>query len=470
MTAPSDPPTAPRRALVTGASGYLGGLLTPRLLEQGWAVRVLTRRRSGIAGAVWAPRVEVVEGDAGSDRDLDRALDGVTVAYYLVHSMEGGDFVTRDRELAQAFAAAAERAGVQRIVYLGGLHPQGEPLSPHMASREEVGRILLESRVPTAVLQAAVVLGDGSASFDMLRYLAGRLPAMIAPRWLDNRLQPVAADDAVRALAGAATLPAEVDRAFDIGGPDVLTYRELLQRYAAVTGLRRRLVVTVPVLTPRLASHWVGLVTPVPAPLAKPLVESLVHDAVCRDRDLEDHLDAPLSTGVDEAIRQAMRTAPADTGPRNLAVCLGAVGAAAVLGGLATQPDSRWYAALDKPSWQPPQWAFPVAWSGLYAGLALASAATLTELDRDGEHERAAAYRVAFACNLAVNAGWSAVFFRGRRLGLATAVASGLAASSADLARRAGTTRRRRGAALGAYAAWCGFATALSGELARRNR
>ncbi|MEI2731895.1 MAG: tryptophan-rich sensory protein [Dermatophilaceae bacterium] len=456
-------------ALVTGASGYLGGLLVPRLLEHGWRVRVLTRRRGRLAGAPWADLVEILEGDAGG-AGLDVALAGVDVAYYLVHSMEGGDFVRRDRELARTFAAASARAKVGRIVYLGGLHPEGVDLSDHMASREEVGRILLDGVVPAAVLRAAVVLGDGSASFDMLRYLAGRLPAMVAPKWLGTRLQPIAASDAVRALAGAATLPPEVNRTFDVGGPDVLTYADLIQRFAVAAGLPRRIIVTVPVLTPRLASHWVGLVTPVPAALAKPLVQSLVHDAVCRERDLEGYLGAPLDTGVDEAIREALRTARPDTGPRNLAFCAAGVAACAGLGSLATQPNSSWYRSLDTPPWQPPPRAFPLVWSGLYTALTLASAATLTDLERAGRDDAAAAYRRSLAGNLLLNAGWSALFFRARRLRLATLGAAALTASSADLARRGGSTNARRGIALGGYAAWCGFAAALCGAVARRNR
>src|SRR6478672_1298204 len=182
--------TTGRRALVTGASGYVGGQVVPRLLDEGWTVRVLTRRRGSMDDKPWVDR-----GDVGSADDMRRALEGVDAAWYLVHSMDDQpDFQERDREAATHFAEAAKAAGVSRIVYLGGLHPDDEVLSPHLASRVEVGRILLDSGVPTAVLQAAVVLGDGSASFDMLRYLTTRLPAMVAPKWLDNKIQPIAID------------------------------------------------------------------------------------------------------------------------------------------------------------------------------------------------------------------------------------------------------------------------------------
>lgn len=313
MTETSTPfagPEEPGTALVTGATGYIGGLLVPRLLDDGWKVRVLTRSSERLRGRDWADRVEVVEGDATSEADLRRALSGTDVAYYLVHSMDGGgDLARRDRELAEGFAAAAGEAGVGRIVYLGGLHPEGADLSEHLASRVEVGQILLDGPVPAAVLQAAVVLGNGSVSFDMLRYLTERLPVMVAPQWLRNRIQPIAIDDALHYLVGAASLPAEVDRAFDIGGPEVLTYKQMIQRFAAVTGLRRRVVLTLPVLTPWLASHWVGLITPVDAAVAKPLVGSLVHEVVRREHDLDELVGLPAQGLVDfdEAVRRAMR-------------------------------------------------------------------------------------------------------------------------------------------------------------------
>ena len=222
------------------------------------------------------------------------ALSGVDAAWYLVHSMDDRpDFEQRDRDAATTFAEAAAKEGVSRIVYLGGLHPDDEELSPHLASRVEVGQIFLDAPVPAAVLQAAVVLGDGSASFDMLRYLTTRLPAMVAPKWLDNKIQPIAVDDVLTLLAGAGELPPEVNRTFDIGGDEVLTYREMIARFSDATGRRRPFVVTVPVLTPRLASHWVGLVTPISAGLAKPLVGSLVHEVVAKERDIDDYVEVP---------------------------------------------------------------------------------------------------------------------------------------------------------------------------------
>lgn len=459
-----------RTALVTGATGAIGSRLVPALLDTGWGVRVLSRS-PGKLDSAWHGRVEVIEGDAADPDVLHRALDGVEVGYYLLHSMSAdGDFVERDRRLARGFAAAASAAGVGRLVYLGGLHPDGE-LSPHLASRVEVGEILLESSVPTAVLQAGVVLGADSASFAMLRHLTERLPAMVGPKWLQNRIQPIALDDAVHYLVRAAELPPEINRTIDIGMDEVLTYAEMMQRYARIAGLTPRLVATVPVLTPWLASHWVGLVTPVAAGVAKPLVGSLIHEAVRREDDAAELLGDPAGglLGYDEAVRLAL----VGTDPKRWSHTMAKVGAAvatcAVVGSVATSPDSRWYRGLRKPPWQPPPAAFPLVWTSLYAAITVAATATIAELEDDGREAEAADFWRALVANLALNTGWSVVFFRLHRLPLATVWSGLLAVSSADLARRAAVTGRGKAAVFGAYAGWTAFATALSGAIARRN-
>ncbi|MFD7406494.1 SDR family oxidoreductase [Streptomyces sp. NPDC059866] len=299
--------------LVTGASGYIGGRLAPELLAAGHRVRCLARSPERLRGHPWAGRVEVVRGDVTDAASVADALARVDVAYYLVHALgTGRDFQDTDRRAARVFARCARAAGVRRIVYLGGLTPAEVPeqdLSPHLRSRAEVGRILLESGVPTTVLRAAVVLGSGSASFEMLRYLTERLPVMVTPSWVHTRIQPVAVRDVLRTLAGSAGMPADVNRSFDIGGPDVLTYRDMMVRYAAVAGLPRRRILPVPVLTPRLSSHWVGLVTPVPAAIARPLTESLRHEVVCQEHDIARYVPDPPGhpIGFDEAVRLALR-------------------------------------------------------------------------------------------------------------------------------------------------------------------
>jgi uncharacterized protein YbjT (DUF2867 family) len=302
---------SPPRCLVTGASGYIGGRLVPELLAAGYAVRCMARDPGKLGERPWSGDVEIAVADALDPAATRQALDGIDVAYYLIHSLgTGASFEQRDRAAARTFAEAAMAAGVSRIVYLGGIvHGDGRGLSPHLRSRAEVGDILLRSGVPTAALQAAVIIGSGSASFEMLRYLTERLPAMVTPRWVGTRIQPIAVRDVLHYLAGCATLPAAVSRRFDIGGPDVLTYAEMMRRYSDVAGLRPRILVRVPLLTPRLSSLWVGLVTPVPSGLARPLVESLRNEVVCSEHDIARYVPDPpggLLT-VNDAIALALR-------------------------------------------------------------------------------------------------------------------------------------------------------------------
>ncbi|RKN18036.1 SDR family oxidoreductase [Micromonospora musae] len=296
------------RCLVTGATGYIGGRLAPRLLADGHQVRCLARHAGRLRDAPWAAAVEIVEGDLRRPETLPPAFADVDTAYYLVHSLGQAGFESADREAAEAFAAAARAAGVRRIVYLGGPEPARDEASAHLRSRAEVGRILLASGVPTAVLRAAVIIGSGSASFEMLRYLSERLPAMVTPRWVHNRIQPISVEDVLRYLVGCVDLPPEVNRAFDIGGPDVLTFGDMIQRYARVAGLRERVIVPVRPLSPTLSSYWVGLVTPVPNAIARPLIESLIHEAVVQEHDIAAYVPDPPEglTGFDQALELAL--------------------------------------------------------------------------------------------------------------------------------------------------------------------
>ncbi|OZM72199.1 NAD(P)-dependent oxidoreductase [Amycolatopsis antarctica] len=297
------------RCLVTGATGYIGGRLVPQLLAEGHEVRCLARDPAKLRDVPWANHVEVVRGDVRDPESMAAATAGIEVVYYLVHSLEKQSFAGLDRQAALITAEAARAAGVGRIVYLGGLRPRDdEPLSEHLASRAEVGEIFLRSGVPTAVLRAAVILGSGSASFEMLRYLTERLPVMVVPRWVHNRVQPIAVRDVLRYLVGCAELPEATNRTFDIGGPDVLTYLDMMRRYAAVAGLPPRRMLPVPALTPRLSSHWVNIVTPVPRAIAGPLIDSLVHEVVCGENDIEKYV-APPETGLlgyETAVRYAL--------------------------------------------------------------------------------------------------------------------------------------------------------------------
>jgi len=258
------------RILVTGATGYIGGRLIPQLIQAGHTVRVMVREPSRIAGRPWLADVEVARGDVLDRESLVRALEGVDQAFYLIHSMMAANFETLDRSGAEQFGSAAPSA-LRKVIYLGGLLPKGEQRSKHLRSRAEVGSTLARS-VPVLEFRAGPIIGSGSASFEMVRYLTERLPAMVAPRWIDNEVQPVAIDDVLQYLVAAVHL--DETGVVEIGA-DRLTFRQMMQTYASIRGLRR-FIVPVPVLAPRIAGLWVGLVTPIPNSLAVPLIEGIV--------------------------------------------------------------------------------------------------------------------------------------------------------------------------------------------------
>ncbi|TFD15829.1 SDR family oxidoreductase [Cryobacterium sp. TMT4-10] len=316
----------PRRILVTGATGYIGGRLVPILLESGFEVRVLVRSPQKLKDVPWAGQVEVVEGDLGDLDSMRAACAGSDVLYYLVHSMgTRGDFERTERTAARNVATAAAEAGVSRIIYLGGLHPDTAELSQHLRSRAEVGRILLESGVPTAALQAGVVIGSGSTSFEMIRHLTDVLPYMPAPQWVRNKIQPIAVRDVLYYLVSSVDLPADVNRTFDIGGPDVLRYGQMMNGYALEAGLRQRPIASLPVFTPWLASQWVNLVTPIPRSLAVPIIASLQNDCVVHERDIDEYIPRPKDglTPYRTAVRLAlgrMRDGDVETSWRNASI------------------------------------------------------------------------------------------------------------------------------------------------------
>lgn len=299
----------PRTVLVLGASGYIGGRLVPELLRAGHRVRCLVRSPNKLSEWPWVGDVEVVKGDLLDRESIMPAFEGVDVVVHLVHSLgQERDFAGADRKIARQVARAAELNGVQRIVYLGGLGEVNDKTSSHLRSRAEVGDILMDSSVPTTVLRAAVIVGSGSASFEMLRHLVEKLPVMVTPRWVHTRTQPIAVRDVLRYLVGVLADQSRAWHVFDIGGPQVLTYMEMMRIYARVAGLPRRLVVPVPVLSPRLSSHWVNLVTPVPFGLAQPLVESLSSEVVVRPdgERIADLVPGP-TLPYEQAVRLALR-------------------------------------------------------------------------------------------------------------------------------------------------------------------
>lgn len=320
--------------LVTGATGYVGGRLAPRLLELGYRVRVLVRDPQRLQGRAWAEQVEVVQGDMLKPESLTAALQGCRAAYYMVHSMGGGEeFHARDLEAARNFGKAAKEAGAAQIIYLGGLGDASAELSTHLRSRQQTGAALREAGIPVTEFRAAVIVGSGSLSFEMVRYLTERIPVMITPHWVQTRIQPIAIRDVISYLAAALEQPASLGQIIEIGGADVLTYGEMMLGYARARGLKRWLL-RIPVLTPRLSSYWVHWMTPIPAGIARPLIEGLRSEVIVRDpsarRIFPDIVPVDYQTAVERSLARleagavetawsdALTTSQGDRTPVNL--------------------------------------------------------------------------------------------------------------------------------------------------------
>ena len=269
--------------LVTGATGYIGGRLVPRLLDLGYRVRCLVRDPARLQGRPWQSAIEMATGDVLQPATLAPALAGVKVAYYLVHSLGSGpDFSERDLAAARNFAQAAAAAGIERIIYLGGLGEASSSLSEHLRSRQHTGDALRSGPVPVTEFRAGVIVGSGSLSFEMIRYLTERVPVMVCPRWVYTRTQPIGVREVLEYLSEALDVAESTGRIVEIGGAEVHSYGEMMMIYAEVRGLKRWMV-PVPVLTPRLSSYWVNLVTPIPSAIARPLIEGLRNESTVRD-------------------------------------------------------------------------------------------------------------------------------------------------------------------------------------------
>lgn len=294
--------------LVSGATGYVGGRIIPSLLEKGYRVRVFARDPQRLQGRPWTEQIEIIRGDVMEPDTLDEAMQAVDYAYYLIHSMGSGtNFHERDLVAAQNFSQAAGKANIKRIIYLGGLGDPETDLSQHLRSRQETGKVLSQAGIPVTEFRAGVIVGSGSLSFEMIRYLTERLPIMICPRWVFTRIQPIGIQDILSYLVDCLQLPETAGQIIEVGGEDIVTYGEMMLGYARARQLKRYLI-PVPVLTPRLSSYWIHWMTPIPASIARPLIEGLKNEVIVRDniaRTLFPHINP---AGYQETVAKALET------------------------------------------------------------------------------------------------------------------------------------------------------------------
>jgi len=285
------------RVLVLGSTGYVGSRLVKRLLDKGYSVRAGWRTRSKLDGQSWKghPNLDAVQVDVFNSDELKRAMKDCDVVFYLIHSMYSGkDYEEMDRTAARSIASLSDEIGIKRIIYLSGLGREEDSLSRHLRSRKEVDRILRTSRTPITTFQAAMIIGPGSASFEIMRFLVDRLPLMITPRWVRTKTQPISIEDTVLYLVRCLEKPETVGETFDIGGPEITTYHELMRAYAKEAGLAKRIVFPIPLLTPRLSSYWVDLITPIQASIARPLIEGLSHETICSENRIREIIPQKL--------------------------------------------------------------------------------------------------------------------------------------------------------------------------------